>query len=1218
MSFTDAQQTAIDAQGNVLVLAGAGTGKTRTMVSRCIDRLFSVDHAVDLDRILMVTFTEAAASEMKQRIGNALQQHLESGNQQERVEEQIALLDSAHIGTLHSFALEMIREFSHHLDFSTGLRVLSAEEALRLADTALNEVFDHHYEQRETSSRDLCSQIRQFGEGNDRPLRALVLKIYQYVQSLPQPEFWIQEQVARAQQKSPSLWLSWLQNALPVWCEEWIQRLDRASFDNENLQTVRRALESASQSLIHDSVSECGEIPAVVPLAELASHLHVALSADADWPRGHKTKFRKPFESLFDDLQFLNSLLNPSNHDMVSPLEEDWERTRSWNTSLLQLTQEFSEVYTRLKKQIEGVDFQDLEQQFLKLLYDSESGDLSPIASEIQSRFDYVFVDEYQDINGAQDAIIRAVSRPGQQANLFIVGDVKQSIYRFRRANPGILKRYEDQWTNPGIDGTRVYLQANFRSAPALLDHINEFCSHLSDLVPGFDYGPNAQLEPGLQRTNSTSDPSNVSAGARIESHLLMKESFKESELTPLEIEIHIIAQRIKQFVENQTLFDAEEEVERSFRWSDFAILMRSISGKPQVVARIFAMYHIPVQAAEGDFFDFPEVVDLLSLLRVIDNPLQDIPLLALLRSPFFGFTDNELALVRLAKPKGFYWHALSKFATTPEDTIESIVGGDGNASAFPREICENALEKAQRFFQNHQHWLHARKTHSTATLLEEILATGFFAEFTASLSPTRDPRTNIRQLIQLVREFEQQPDASLTHFLKWIDELIDGGHQIEPIPEESHNAVQLMSIHKSKGLEFPIVFLPDLSKRFNFTDLSQRIIIDEELGLCPILNLPNTPQTYPSLSHWLAQREHRKQLIDEEARLLYVALTRAKEHLILLAEASDKQLDESWSSPTENQGKVNTYIDWIGPWILEKDRQQSDIDSDPASLPTSAIILHHEVSLPQPDLSPKDREVEENSNSKLTPESIECLNGRFEWIYPYEGATTQRAKGSISAFDRLEAAPPLVTQEPTIGSRFDESKPNLPRRQQGKRAGLAYHRVLQYLHPSEGAREQSVRRELKRLAALGVLSDEEIERIEIEKVVAFWTSDAGMQIRSQADRMHRELPFTARFTVKELGKIGFAVTEDPASESEPVILQGVVDLAVITKEEIWVLDFKSEQMDPSEIELRTQSHQAQLSVYKSALEKTYQRPVTQLWIHFLVPGITVNLLNSQTPQSET
>lgn len=1204
MKTTAAQQKAIDAEGRVLVLAGAGTGKTRTMVARCLARLFDPQDPVDLEHILMVTFTEAAAAEMKQRIGQRLREYLASSDDPGRAEEQLALLDSAKIGTLHSLAFDLIREHAHELQLSSRLRVLSSQESFRLADEAMSNVFARHYRERHGDSRKIAQLIRTATQGNDRPLRELILRLHQYAQSLPDADGWLAGQQALNDETQPVQWIEWLLADLPQWIAEWLPMLSAAADQAANLSICADSLHRLA-----DQLKESPKSDAAV-LVTIADCLKDAYATDQEWPRGKKTRLRPAFKRLYDDLTFLTSLLPTSNATTPQALEEDWARSRAWLSGLLQLTREFQTHYGQAKSRIEALDFQDLEQYTLKLLYDADRRQPSPTAQRIQQRFAYVFVDEYQDINGAQDAIIRGLSRPEPNGNLFLVGDVKQSIYRFRRANPEILKAYEADWAVPQTDRTTVYLQTNFRSRPDLLEFINTFCKSLGDQVEGFEFPEQARLEPGLSLESSR----DLQEDRSVELHLLPSTTFKDAKLTSMEAEAHLIAQRLLQLKrQGQSAPNSQDEVTDPLAWSDIAILLRSVSDRPQVFARVFSHYDIPVQAAEGEFFDFPEVRDLIALLRVVDNPLEDIPLLALLHSPFFALLPSDLAIIRLARPRGPFWLALTHFLEAPEAVLpeqpSTAPSEEANGDTFPEDL-RRTIQKCQRFMDAYHDWLIARRSNTIADFIDAVLATSYYLEYQSSLSPNRNPLGHVRQLTHLARDFENQPDASLTLFLAWLDELQAAGLEIESNPEEAADAVQLMSIHRSKGLEFPVVVLADLGKTFNLTDLHQPLIIDERYGLCPILHLPNTEETYPSLPHWLCQRIHHQQLLEEEARLLYVALTRAQNQLLLFGAVTDKQWNETWpedgQDPSQTR-RVRSFLDWLGPWAIKECGSGTESSTRPVSK-LMRTHLHEAISLGTQGESTENRPSLVESNLTIpepTDAAFQELVNRLDWRYPFSGATQQRAKASLSALEKRssigdENAPLATVQEHLPPS---NSAPGA-----GRSIGLAYHRALQFMTPADGARIPEVRRELKRLHEDEILSDSDLEQIDPEAIHRFWTSNEGEKIRSRADYLHRELPFTARFTIGELAQLGFIVTDDEESQSEGVVVQGIVDLAVIAPDEIWLLDFKSERLAQVDIDESVARHSEQLSLYRLALRKIYQRPVTQAWIHFLQPGVTVTL----------
>ncbi|MCS1409228.1 MAG: ATP-dependent helicase/nuclease subunit A [Verrucomicrobia subdivision 3 bacterium] len=958
MNFTKAQKEAIEAEGNVLVLAGAGTGKTRTMVEHCCNRLLRPDKPTTLDRILMVTFTVNAAAEMKERIAKRLNERLERLNKcsdnsktRQQVNEQLALLDTAKIGTLHSVEFKLIREHYLELRLSPKLRVLSPEECHPLEEAALREAFDKHYQGNSSVSESVRRLIKQVGREQELPGRDLVRRLHHYAQSLRSPREWLQQQHKLYEEQKPVQWIRWLWKALSDretslgWIEEWEDALQENAAECPNLQECLHQLDKLRRVLLQNAPENLTVTEAA---SALAPHFERIIDADQEWIWGTKKRCREPIEKFFKDSKFLYSLLRDEHSS--SPLAEDWELCREWVLALLQLTKDFQTRFVELKTQQGVLDFHDLDQQ---LLGTPDKG-LTQTAREMREMFDYVFVDEYQDINDAQDAIIRALSREGQQRNLFIVGDVKQCIYRFRRGKPEILKGYASEWKDcPGH--TIVHLQDNFRSDHALLQFINGFCKHLAGQVPGFDYTANDQLNLGRNTDGAADD-------AKVELHLV-KPSLSPIG-TPREEEIHIIAKRIQALLKTKIRDpDSETEEPRLVEYKDIAILLRSVRTSSRFsqgsttrsmsrFLRVFKqLYGIPIQAEAEGFFELPEIKDLFALLKILDNPLQDIPLLAVLRSPFFDFTPDELAAIRLAQRQGKLWSAIHRFCQKQEDDSPELK--KLRTVAEGKKLIDDARRKCGRFLESHKDWSLAGRTKPPSERLEFILTQTYYVERLASLAPHRNPQAHINRFIRLARKFEsQQPAVSLPHFLQWIDGLRESEHEIEilhaeepesdelreseplnPLKQSAADAVRLMTIHKSKGLEFPIVIVATLNKRINFT--GSRDLLDEEYGLGPTLHKPDTDESYPSLPHWLCQRKERAARIVEEACLFYVASTRARERLILSGTVSEEQINEwcEWAAkPTRPRLKASSYLNWLGPWIatqtklrdyLETGRQQ-------------------------------------------------------------------------------------------------------------------------------------------------------------------------------------------------------------------------------------------------------------------------------------------------------
>lgn len=1205
MNFTAAQQEAVRSEGNVLVLAGAGTGKTHTMVERCLNRLFCPIDPIYLDQILMVTFTEAAAAEMKRRIAEKLNQRFDAAifadsgsaaKTKQRVAEQLALLDMAGIGTLHSIALGLILEHSHELRLSPQLRTLAPAERDSLEKEALAETL-------EAGCRE-SSAIRQWmRQAGLRKVRAWILQLHAHTQLLPAPEQWMRQQRQRYEADHPGLWLRWLSEALPPWIDAFLPALNNGAESCPNLQSCLDALETLRPALAQPEDNSTAFADCFGRIA----------AADQAWPQGQKTRARQPLKEFFDDALFFESLFwdKDKNQPSLSPLRQDWEQCRQRILALLQLAEDFQKRFRKRKIEREALDFHDMEQFALDLLCGRGRSKDTEIAREMRERFEYVFADEYQDITEAQDAILRALCRQGDAANLFLVGDEKQSIYRFRGATPKLLRRYKSAWPHQPTSAV-LRLQDNFRSRPQLLRFFNDFFASLSQQAVGFPYDVGDQLLPAPSADNLSG------AGPQVEFHLALKT--KENRADARKFEAHIIARRIRSLIDEKTeILDAGET--RPAKWSDFAILLRSLSPNTQpnspasaarLLSQVFRRYEIPAQMPADNFFDLPEIQDLLALLKILDNPLQDIPLLAVLRSPFCGLTPDELAIVRLAQPKGYFWQALRRFHKNPDDNSPPLQALQKSLPDQSKTWLAKAREKCGQFLASYQGWKLAGRTRSIAERVEHILAESCYLEALSSHSPWRNPQAQVQQFLQLARDFERQSLPGLARFLQFIDELCQSKHEIEPVPQEVANAVQIMSIHKSKGLEFPVVILANLDKRFNAEDIRQPLILDNRYGLCWTLQLPGTAQTYPSFPHWLGKKKQREELIAEEARLLYVALTRARERLLLIGAATEKALLKTWpkrSDRSQNPSprRASSFLDWLGPWFV----RQTRLASDPNLRQSSENGIYWEIHSDLAEDEPQPPSSNNNASPKPSAVDLETLRQRLNWRYPFLAATTQQSKASASVLKRQSQLDADNPQPLPAKFKTKKQKTEAGAQESAQIRGQAWHRILQFLPPDQATNIEDARAAIQTLLAQNRLQPGDPETIQLRRIIEFWTSEIGTQVRSQNPRLlRRELKFTAQFTSRELRELGFDIANNPAVNDVPMVLQGAVDLALIQPKEIWLLDFKSDKITANELPERTQLHTPQLSLYRAALQKIYRRPVTRAWLHFLHLNTTATPLH--------
>ncbi len=1312
MSTTAAQQQAIHAAGNVLVAAGAGAGKTSTLVARCV-RL--ITEGGSLENILMVTFTEAAAAEMRARIRTALEKEIARARQEpleppfppltplrgegeeacvvddhsadrshsgHDMDEQLALLDTAAIGTLHSFCFKLVRRHFHELELDPQLNVMDEARTAVLMEETLDELFRQHYTGTRGGGGALEELIQQHAGGREQPVRDLMLKIHRYTQTQPNPGAWMAGQLQVLADPQPTAWREYLIEALHEWRARWLGPLRVQSSEHVTAHRIAAQLDTLDQSsTLQDFATVLESVPDAPSL---------------------KPKFREP-EAFFEEASFLRSVTVP--RDGVDPLAQDWDWSRGGMETLLQLAQQFAGALADAKREQAALDFNDLEQFALRLLWDAERGVATELGREYQARFHHVFVDECQDINAVQDAIIRAVSEPDRsfptdsgspqmdfsirglsesvgekpsraEGNRFLVGDVKQSIYRFRLADPRIFQNYEARWRGisgaavpaalrplgvpPGdsdsggsstggtpvgllagetpaplllaaTGGQVIALSENFRSREALLNFFNAVFADLMQPEMGrVTFDDDAQLKfgaPEKRRALGQQD----SPGPRVHLHLRLTEPVKAgaepenecdlAELTGAEHEARIVANRLRELVASGHEITGHDGP-RPVAWGDMALLLRSPSAKAEIYAREFARQNIPLEVAQSDFFDALEISDLLNVLLLLDNPLQDVPLLAVLRSPLVGLTASDLAEIRLAARGGYFWTALNRFHETPSPSGAAVPAaasplavpaGGSSASAetaqglrqpgrppHDRITAENssAWRAVDQFLERFARWRRMGRDASIGQRLETILAETHYLDWLAAHTPNPQRAAqclaNVRRLLTLARQFDPFQRQGVARFLKFVEaqRAVPGR---EPMATGG-GSVQLLSIHRSKGLEYPVVVVPDLGKRFNFDDFQADILLHERLGLCPRIKPPHAGQRYPSLTHWLYTRRERSELLGEEVRLLYVAMTRARDTLLLVGTATRKRAAEMWPeiarSPEELLG-ASSMLEWLGPWFTrrapaswtEQERGENELFS-------WRIYSEGESARAAADEKPVARPWNFTGQAEL-----------LTWKYPSDAATREAAKTSVSALRRklsesAEEARPWRSTRPSARVTSGELS--------ATEIGTAHHTLLEFATLENLVTEDGARAEAEWLVAAGVLSEAEAQRLNLRGLAQFWSSDLGRELLAAGKALRRELPFTARFTAAELRELGLTAPALPGEEF--VVVQGVADMAVIGRDEIWLLDFKTDDLAAEAAEARANDYRPQLQAYAAALGKIYERKVTRRWLHFLAPGVTVEV----------
>ncbi|MGA3266548.1 MAG: UvrD-helicase domain-containing protein [Verrucomicrobiota bacterium] len=1273
--LTPAQRQAVAARGNVLVMAGAGTGKTRTLIARCLDCVCR--ERASLDELLVVTFTEAAALELRERLRQALDQQARVNPDDSHWAAQLALFDAAHIGTLHGFCLKLAREHFYELGLDPQFAVLDAGEARLLAGEMLEEELQRQY----AGNDDLAQAVRQliqvYGGGRDENIRRLVLQIHNYAQTRPDADGWLARQVGEFSVAEPAQWRAWLLNAIGDWRDEWGPIFEGLAPANVKARELAGILARLPAMASHDA-------PAQRLSRKLAAGvLEQIVAADANWPAKQKTALRKPLEDFFDEARFLVSLA--VMNDGKDPLAEDWDWIRGHMTALLRLTRNFAARFAARKGDDGVADFHDLEQFALKLLWDFSADRPTPIAAHWRGKIRFVFVDEYQDINAAQDKIIQALGReaggrpalPGEfrpptmdahrgheppphtppgghplplggegrgegavlapqfhgQANRFLVGDVKQSIYRFRLADPGIFRKYAATWQ--GATGQTFPLTENFRSREPLLHLINSVFSLLMrEEVGGVDYHAGGELQFGASEPSPKPGPAPDTA-PRVELILGWSEGPNgtaadeepgagAAELPAAEQEARRLAQRLADLKAARHEIRDRDGRLRPVEWRDMAVLLRAPAGKADAYAREFERAGVPLVVERGGFYDSAEILDLLSLLQLLDNPLQDIPCLAVLRSPIVGLSLDELAAIRLAAKDVHFWTALNRMADA----------GRGAPDDLPGKIGE--------WLKRYSRWRKLARQSSLSDGLETILAETHYAEWLRTRPRGARRLANVNQLLNLARRFDQFQRQGLFRFLRFIQAQREAGVEPDVAAATDENAVRLMSIHQSKGLEFPVVAVADLAKPFNQQDLRSEIILDERFGLCPRVKPPHTGRRYPSLSHWLAQRHQRRELWGEELRLFYVAVTRARDTLILSASITHKKWETLWAGPPAVAARdilaANSHADWLGLWfaaqisgseaqqltegelphlrwrivgtpMAKSEKPEFETAGEMSAVgrrcraakgsqsPEAELETAGGAGAPasRPGIKPADAAGELPELNEATRERLHAM---LVWKYPFAAATRQPAKSSVTALRRQaeesdeEAAPLFPRQRtPRPGRRAARLSP--------AEIGAAHHKFLQFVALEKSGSLTTLAQEARRLESEKILSADERAALDLVAVADFWNSATGKKIREHGALVKRELPFTAGFSQAELAEIQGNPPE-AGLENEFVVVQGVADLAVVLPEEIWLVDFKTDDLSAAELPAKVKSYTRQLKLYASALAGIYARPVTHCWLHFL------------------
>ncbi len=1234
--WTAEQRLAIEKKGaNILVSAAAGAGKTAVLVERLIERITAPDDPVSVDRILVVTFTNAAAQEMKERIGAALAARRQAESQNTYLEEQLLLLNKAAISTLHSFCLDLIRQNYYLLELPQGkaldpaFRVGNEVETSLLKLDVLEELFEEKY----TLAEPLFLQLVECfgGQKDDRGLQDLLIRLYDFSRSHRDPDGWLTSVAANFRdaggEARMALYFSSLTDCVLNGLSECLYRLQEA----ESLTAVpggpavyAGTLREEIQGL-EDIMSLRGKDWQVIysVLQEFKFGRLKACKGDVDKLIKDKVQeLRNEAKDIYKGIQERYLAREPAEmiKDMqaVAPLME----------YLCLLVKEFALNYLLAKLEKNLIDFSDIEHLALQLLLKEQDGNLvfTDLARQIQAHYQEVLIDEYQDINGVQEAILEAVSRKEwTQPNLFMVGDVKQSIYGFRLADPGLfLQKYHSYSDDLNERNVKIILTRNFRSRPNILAGVNYvFRQLMSERMGGLTYDEKAELVCGADFPPAGETAGTDLAIQPIEVHLVDRRQqgrengehleggaeksilTEEEDLTALQLEARIAARRIQELL-GTPVWDKNTGGYRPAGYRDMVVLLRTTKGPAEVFLEEFRCLGIPVYAEiGGGYLAAQEIRLVLSLLQIIDNPRQDLPLAAVLRSAMVGFTSAELSKIRLHRRQGDFYDALRLAARREKG-----------------ELGENI-----RLFLNRlKYWRTFARRNSLSDLLWLLYRETGFYTYVGALPGGPQRQANLRALQDRARQYEQTALKGLFNFLRFLDKLEErqGDLGIARALGEKEDVVRIMSIHKSKGLEFPIVFVAGLGKKFNLQDLQNDVLIDKDMGLGPNIVDAEQRLKYPSLARLVVREKLKKDALAEESRILYVAMTRAKEALIMigttnnlvrrLARWQEVIRRQDWELPAYLALRANCFLDWLGPslmrhqdglvlWkmIAEKSAGENmkELDSQPWFRDPSRwkIKVWDSAGSSLTETKQGSQYTDElHAISNLEPlpagPAAEEIERYLSWQYPGRNLAGIPAKLSVSELKNRYRQHTQDTLGQDFFSHFREfrRRPRFQQEQKGLLAaekGSALHLVMRYLDLQRVNTLEEIIAQLDEMVAMERLTAIQREAVEPQQIYMFFKQPIGQRLLA-SPLIRREVPFTLALGLQEL----FPDIEEETEET--IILQGTLDCLFEEGEGFILLDYKSDLITRESVAAFMERYRLQLDLYARAVETILRVPVRE------------------------
>ncbi len=1242
-----------------------GSGKTAVLVERIINKV--INDKIDIDKILIVTFTSAAASEMRERILEAIYKKIEEEPTNTDLQRQIILLNKCNISTIHSFCLDIIRNNFYEIDASANFRVADTAEIELLKQEVVDDLFEEKYLEENKAFEKLLNTYANYR--GDENLRQLVLNIYRFIQSSPFPGKWLEEQVEKFNLKdklnNDFSETVWGQILLENFKEELIDSILKLKQVEKNLMKFEEL--NKYQIVIGSDIEGLERIEANSNSWENAYNSALTLSW-AKWPSDRKITLeakdeakeirdsvKKKVASTVEKYLIYNSKqANSDIYEMYEILD-----------ALKQLVLEFTEKFSVRKKEKNIVDFNDIEHFALNILLKvDEDGRIyeTDVAKKYKEKFDEIAIDEYQDSNMVQEYILKSVSKGN---NIFMVGDVKQSIYKFRQARPELFLEKYSTYKLKGeniSNGMKIQLFKNFRSRENVLDLTNLIFENIMSYKLGdicydenefLNYGANYPEFEGKDdnEVNNIQEKSNEAknyAGIaelniidlkpeeidiykdEIEENLNQEDDEVQENQERIEdvvLEAKYVAKKIKEIIDSNYMVYDRKQGYRKVTYKDIVVLLRSTKVSAPIFEKEISNLNMPVFSdVSSEYLESMEIQTMMSLLKVIDNPMQDIPLVTVLRSSIGGFTDNELVEIRgNDKNISFYesvknkYEDLKKYSSvdgdkeTREEDFEDKENNENNEKNGNNENKKIDLKnKLENFLKNLKKWQNEEKYMSLDELIWQIYSDTNFYNFVTLLPNGGLRQANLKILFERAKQYESASFKGLFNFINFIDKLHSNSGDLSSakLIGENENVIRIMSIHKSKGLEFPVVFLSCMGKQFNLQDLNDNIILHQDLGFGPKYINPDKKIEYTTLAKEAIKLKAKVETLSEEMRVLYVALTRAKEKLIITGVSKD--LEKSFREKESliqmyktNKKEINpvllkkykSYLDWIELVYfnnIEKIDKFMKLNIIKKSDLLKDLNNTEEVSDGEENIVTKLNKMAKNVQSTGVGE----LSKTLKWKYIYLDSSVIPTKTSVTKLKEAENEQnePIISIEELEGQ-TDESQFAVARPQflnevteiTGAQKGTLMHLCFQKLDEHKQYTKQMLQELVNDMVRRKLITELEGKAVNIYKLYSFTQSELFKQLQN-AKKVYKEQPFYISLTADEVYGNGI---------NDNILVQGIIDLYFINQSgEVVLVDYKTDYVEKGKENELIQKYSKQLEIYKKALEQALGKCVDKCYIY--------------------